>query len=241
MSPKHAGLGLLLLLGMTLPIHADDGSRFFCRWEPDGLFYEIKVEKTQNDQSFVRYTMDGTTEWVPNWRLGKWNVAVGERVEAKWWKDKLFYQATVARRDGDNIRIRYTSDGSEEDTTISMLRLKLIHPEGRKVGEEALGRWAADGYWYTGKIQEIREGKYRVVFDDGDEAWLPAGHVLPYLPTFDDAVEAKWSRDGKFYKARIAKRDGHKVRVEWEDGTSEETTMRHLRVDADRFAIRYIK
>jgi hypothetical protein len=234
---KHTSLSLLLLIGMTCPVRAEDGMRMFCRWEPDGLFYEITVEKTENGKSFVRYTMDGTTEWVPDYRLGKLNIEVGDRLEARWWKDKLFYKATVTARDGDKLTIRY-DDGTNEETTISLVRLKLLIPHGRQVGEGVLGRWPKDGYWYTGKIQEIRDGKYRVVYDDGDESWLPAEHVLPYLPTFHDQVEAKWSKDGKFYKAKITYRNGDKVRVEWEDGTTEETTLRQLRVDADRLAFR---
>ncbi|MGI8980294.1 MAG: tudor domain-containing protein [Pirellulaceae bacterium] len=241
MVQKEAGISLLLLIGLAVSARADDGARWFCRWEPTGLCYEVTVEKTENGKSFVRYTMDGTTEWVPQYRLGQFNVDAGDSVEVKWWKDKLYYRATVTRRNGDNITIRWDDGGSVEETPISQIRIKLIHPEGRQVGEAVLGRWEPNGWWYPGKIEEIRDGKYRVVYDAGDESWLPAAQVLPYLPTFGDQVEAKWSRDGLYYKARLSHRDGHKVRVTWEDGTSEESTMDKLRMDADKLVIRSTK
>ena len=241
MSQKHACLVLWLVVGMTVSARAADGERWFARWESDSLFYEVTVEKTEGDKSFVRYTMDGTTEWVPQHRLGKFTVSTGDAVEVKWWKDKKYYRATVTHRAADSITVRWQEGGAEEDTPISMIRLKLVHPAGRQVGERVLGRWEADGYWYPGKIDEFRDGKYHVVYDAGGESWLAAEQVLPHLPTFYDPVEAKWSRDGKYYKAQIARRDGDKVRVDWQDGTSEETTMDKLRVDADQLVIRYTK
>lgn len=234
-------LVIALLIGLAFPARAEEGLRWFCRWESDGQFYEVTVEKTENGQSFVRYTMDGTTEWAPQHRVGKFNVTAGDRVEVKWWKDKLYYPATVTGRSGDNITIRWEEGGTVGETPISQIRLKLLHPEGRQVGEAVLGRWEPNGYWYPGKITEIAGGKYRVVYDAGDESWLPAEQVLPYLPTFSDQVEAKWSRDGLYYKAEITRRDGPKVRVQWQDGTSEERNMSHLRMDADRLTIRYAK
>lgn len=158
----------------------------------------------------------------------------------KWWKDKLYYLATVTERSGDNITIRWDEGGTVEETPISQIRIKLIHPEGRQIGEVVIGRWAENGYWYPGKIEEIVEGKYRVVYDAGDESWLPAEHVLPYLPTYYDQVEAKWSRDGLYYKGEITRRDGNKVRVQWRDGTSEERTMSHLRMSRGDLPVREI-
>jgi hypothetical protein len=236
MSQKHActpcplAIGLLLVLGLAAFARAEDGARYFCRWEPTGLYYEVAVEKTEDGKCFVRYTMDGTTEWAPQCRVGKVKIAVGDPVEVKWWKDKLYYRATITEVSGDNISVRWHEGGSVEETPISQIRVKLLHSDGRQVGEAVLGRWEANGYWYPGKIEEIRDGKYRVVYDAGDESWLSAEHVLPYLPTFYDKVEAKWSGDGLYYKGEITRRDGNKVRVQWEDGTSEERTMSHLRI-----------
>src|SRR5262249_38094561 len=103
----------------------------------------------------------------------------------------------------------------------------------RKVGCNVMGRWAPDGYWYPGVVKEIKEGKYLVYFDDGDKAWLEERHVFPYSPVYGDVVQGNWLGKGTYYRGRITKRNGNQVRVHYDDGDVEDTTIRRLRMIID--------
>lgn len=224
-------LTLLTLLGVA-SARAEDGVRTFARWEPDGYFYPVKVEKEGDGKTFVRYA-DDVTEWAPSWRVGKFDLKVGDVVYGNWKNKGLYYPGKLARRDGDKIKINY-DDGDVEETTIAALRLKLIAPAARQVNCAILARWGPDGYWYTGVVKEIKDGKRHIHFDDGDKAWVTDDEVIGYQPTFDDAVEGNWKAGGKYYPGRIAKRNGEKITINYDDGDVEETSLTHVRMRIDR-------
>ena len=102
---------------------------------------------------------------------------------------------------------------------------------GADDGPHSFARWGPDGYSYPGVVKEIKGGKYRIHYDDGDKAWVEGRHVIPYLPTFGDRVEGDWLGKGKFYKGRITERKGKSVRIQYDDGDVETTTIARLRMD----------
>src|SRR2546422_793220 len=123
---------LLLILGTAPAAQAEAGRRLFARWEPDGYSYPMTIEKRENGQSYVHYN-DGTKEWTPDWRISSYNVQVGTVVYGNWLNRGLYYRGQVTRRNGNQIRIRY-DDGDVEDTTIDLIRMKLVHPRAKQVG-----------------------------------------------------------------------------------------------------------
>jgi hypothetical protein len=100
---------------------------------------------------------------------------------------------------------------------------------------------AADGFWYPGTVKEIKDGRYLIHFDDGDKDWVDEKHVFPYTPTYGDRVQGDWLGKGKFYPGKVIKRDGRKVRIEYDDGDVEDTTISNLRADYDDNALRHTK
>ncbi|HVS34502.1 MAG TPA: agenet domain-containing protein [Gemmataceae bacterium] len=229
---KTIVLGALLAVSIAAaPARAADGSITFARWEADGYCYPCTIEKEEDGKDYIRYT-DGTKEWAPAWRIGKANIRVGDTVYGNWLNKGLYYEGKVTSRDGDNIHILYT-DGDEEDTTIGLIRMKLECPDAKEVGCRVFGRWAPDGYWYPGTVKEKKDGKYLVRFDDSDKAWLDENEVAGYQPTFGDHIQGNWLGKGIFYSGRVAKRNGEKVRIEYDDGDVENTTISYLRADYD--------
>ena len=226
---KSLGLLALVCMAAASATGADDGRHSFARWDPDGYSYPCTVKKREQGRLFIRYT-DGTEKWVPDWSVSLYKVQVGDTVYGNWKNRGLYYQGRVARRNGDKIRINY-DDGDVEDTTIGLVRMKLVHPRAKQVGCPVLARWAPDGYSYPGVVKEIKGGKYLIHYDDGDKAWVEGRHVVPYLPTFGDRVEGNWLGKGKYYKGRIADRKGKNVRIEYDDGDVENTTIDRVRVD----------
>ncbi len=227
---------LLTVSVLAAAARADDGPQWFARWEPDGYSYPCTIEKDQDGKYYIRYS-DGTKEWAPTWRVGQYNVRVGDTVYGNWLNKGLYYEGQVTSRDGQKIHIVYT-DGDEEDTTIGLIRMKLNCPGARDVaGCRVFGRWSPDGYWYPGTVKEIKDGKYLIRFDDNDKAWLGEKEVVGYQPTFGDRVEGNWLGKGLFYAGKITKRLGEKIHILYDDGDEEDTTISYLRAEYDgRFA-----
>jgi len=231
MSKTKIVVALLAAAVAAACARAEDAPRWFARWEADGYSYPCTVVKDEDGKFFIRYT-DGAEEWAPHWRVGKANVRVGATVYGNWLNKGLYYEGTVTSRDGDRIHIVYT-DGDEEDTTIGLVRMKYECPDAKEVGCRVCGRWAPDGYWYPGTVKDIKDGKYLIRFDDNDKAWLDDSEIVGYQPTFGDHVEADWLGKGTFYGGKITKRNGEKVRIEYDDGDCEDTTISYLRADYD--------
>src|SRR5207237_961088 len=95
--------------------------RIFARWEADGFSYLATVEKRDGDKVFIKYS-DGVTEWATAWRVSYFDLKVGDNVQGNWQQRGLYYPGTVARRDGDRIRINY-DDGDVETTTMARIRV----------------------------------------------------------------------------------------------------------------------
>ena len=221
----------LLALVAASSARAEEGTRQFARWEADGFSYACTVEKEQDGKCYIRYA-DGTEEWVPHWRVGPYDLKVGDDVQGNWLNKGLYYPGTVTKRNGDRIHIQY-DDGDEEDTTLGRIRMKLALPDGKEVGCRVFGRWAADGYWYSGTIKEVKDGTYLVRFDDTDQAWLEDKEVVCYQPTWGDHVQGNWLGKGVYYGGKVTRRKGEKVHIAYDDGDEEDTTVSFLRADYD--------
>ena len=224
-------VGALAAVALSAPARAENGPRQFARWEADGFSYLCAIDKEQDGKYFIRYS-DGTEEWAPTWRVAPYNVRVGDDVQANWENKGLYYPGTVTSRDGDRIHIQY-DDGDEEDTTLARIRMKLALPNGKQVGCRVFGRWAADGYWYSGTVKEVKDGKYLVRFDDSTQTWLDKGEVVGYQPTWGDHVEADWLGKGTYYPGKVTRRKDEKVHIAYDDGDDEDTTISALRADYD--------
>ncbi len=222
---------LVALAAASASARAENDTHQFARWEADGFSYPCTIEKEQDGKYFIRYS-DGTEEWAPTWRVGPANVRVDDEVYANWENKGLYYPGKVTSRRGDRIHILY-DDGDEEDTTIARIRLKLEYSAAKEVGCRVFGRWAADGYWYSGTVKEIKDGKYLIRFDDTDQAWLDKGEVVGYQPTFDDHVQGNWLGKGTYYPGKITRRKDEKVHIAYDDGDDEDTTISALRADYD--------
>lgn len=219
----------LLMLGVAAgAARADDKLTTFALWEPDGYMYPGKVEKTENGKAFIRFA-DGETAWVPSWGHGTFEVKVGIQVYANYQNKGLYYEAKIVQRDGNEIRVQYAADGVFENTSIARIRMKLfgIKPQ---VGMPVMGRWT-DGYWYPGVIKETDGAKFKVRFDDGDEASLEEKHLIGYRPTFGDRIQGNWKGGGVFFPGKVTKRKGEQVYIKYDDGDEEWTTMARIRAD----------
>jgi hypothetical protein len=102
-------------------------------------------------------------------------------------------------------------------------------------GNRAFAFWDEDEYFYPATILTIEGDDIFIRFDTGEEEWTDADYLEEFLVEVDDEVESKSTQDNLYYDVIVLSVDGEQVEVEYEDGTTEWTTLSRLRflVDED--------
>jgi hypothetical protein len=203
----------------------------FAYWEADGYWYPA-VELADDDgnpaTSRVRFT-DGTEKTLAVGLTGGRRLKPGDLVEVDWQGRGKYYPGRVIATRGPQIRVRYPDDDSTEETTFHRTRIVPNGFSGLSVGQPVFARWAPDGWWYPGFIDQIDGERYHVAFSDGDSAWV-TGQEITNSTVFDGhAVAVKWQSNGKYYPAVIQRRQGNSVSVIYDDGTVEHTLLKYVR------------
>lgn len=125
-----------------------------------------------------------------------------------------------------------------------------------EVGAELLANWSRDPFWYPAEVLDKRsDGQYHVRFADGDEEWTDASRMVGEYLTVGDMV---FYTGGLFHRdengnrvilsmdpnqidqsrlsapCRIIAREGHDIRLEYQDGVRIKTTVDNIRTLAPR-------
>lgn len=109
-------------------------------------------------------------------QLPQQEFVVGDKVRGLWQKGPLWYNGTIITSQNGRYFIRY-DDGDEEWTTAEFIQLlfKPGSPENNsinyQIGDRVEVRWKGGVAWYKGTIQEIKDDRYYIQFDDGDVEW----------------------------------------------------------------------
>ena len=99
-----------------------------------------------------------------------------------------------------------------------------------KKGARCLVRWSGDDYFYPATIDEIRDRLYHVQYDDGDSEWRLEKYIAPEKIAKGDVVFCNWQSKGRYYRGKVAERNGSKVFIKYDDGDTEWTTVGKVRL-----------
>ena len=100
-------------------------------------------------------------------------------------------------------------------------------------GNRAFAFWDEDEYFYPATVVTIEEDDIFVRFDTGEEEWTNADYLEEFLVDVDDEVECKSVQDDLYYNVLVLSVDGERVEVEYEDESTEWTTLSRLRFFVD--------
>jgi len=100
-------------------------------------------------------------------------------------------------------------------------------------GDRAYALWDEDEYFYPATIITIEGEDIYIRFDSGEEEWSNADYLEAYEVEVDDQVECQAAQDDMFYDVVVLDVDGERVEVEYEDETTEWTTLKRLRFFID--------
>jgi DUF971 family protein len=98
-----------------------------------------------------------------------------------------------------------------------------------KPGERVLAK-KADSYFYPGVVREINENGCFVVFDDGDASWVHHAHVLRQDIQIGSRVFCRNKSAPVFAPGTVNQLKGETVRVRYDQGEEEWTSIAMLRV-----------
>jgi hypothetical protein len=96
-------------------------------------------------------------------------------------------------------------------------------------GDRVYAYWEEDEYFYPAEIILIEGDDIHIRFDTGEEEWTTADYLDEYAAEVDQDVECMSAQDDMYYSVVIVDVDGDKVQVEYEDETTEWSTLDRLR------------
>jgi hypothetical protein len=100
-------------------------------------------------------------------------------------------------------------------------------------GGRAFAYWDEDEYFYPATITQIDGDDIHIRFDTGEEEWTNANYLEAFTVEVDEEVECKSAQDDLYYDVTVIDVDGDRVEVEYDNETTEWTTLSRLRFYID--------
>ena len=98
------------------------------------------------------------------------------------------------------------------------------------VGDRVFAYWDDDDYFYPATILEMEEEDIYIRFDTGEEEWTQADYLEEYATAAGEEVECKSAKDNQYYDVTVLNANGEQVEVEFDDGSTEWTTLNKIRL-----------
>ncbi len=209
------------------------GERVWGCWF-DLFWYPGIVLGIDNDQIKVLFDHGNAGTLAPD-MMRPFQVQVGERVQGRWQAGNEFYDGKIERLDGEMVHIHYDDD-DEETTSVRLLRLKRDEwlpenpPSELAEGDRILAQWF-DSFWYPGVILAVEGKRVHTLFDDNDQAYLTWDKVRQLDVEIGDRVFCRWKGGPYYLPGEITQKKGERIRVHFEDGQHEWTSVRLLRLE----------
>lgn len=100
-------------------------------------------------------------------------------------------------------------------------------------GDRAFAFWDEDEYFYPATILKIEDEDIFIRFDTGEEEWTNADYLEAFEVEPDEEVECRSAQDDMYYDVIVLEVNGNNVEIEYEDETTEWTTLNRLRFYLD--------
>jgi hypothetical protein len=209
------------------------GDRVLARWV-DFYWYPGTILDMGTRGFHVLYD-DGDQRVVPHKDLMPLIIEEGESVyiRPKNEPQRIYAPASVTRVDGETIDVEYEDGHRETNTKVSRCRLwrcpvgvpNFPFDEGDRVLAHDV-----DGFIYPAEILSIEEDKIVVQFLDGPERLLTPELIRNFELRPRTKVECRWKGGPNYFAGTMAGIDGDRVRIEYDDGDKEWTSVRLVRL-----------
>jgi hypothetical protein len=136
---------------------------------------------------------------------------------------------TIGEDANERIRVIYADSAFGHEGAVMRLHYGAKPGGELTIGKRVLAEWEANLY-YPGTIRDQAEGKYLVVFDDGDSARLGSGQITPLDIKVGSRVFGRWKGGNAYFPGRVTEQNGEKIFIVYDDGDKEWTTISMVRV-----------
>jgi serine/threonine protein kinase len=108
---------------------------------------------------------------------------------------------------------------------------------GWQRGDRVLASSTPGGYWFPGTVRQVdANGKFLIGRDDGTQESVDGARLLPEDIRVGDAIEGNRKSTGQFFAGAVVSRDGDRVGIRYEDGSTDAMTLGNVRVVRPRGA-----
>ena|ERR1700677_3362310 len=99
------------------------------------------------------------------------------------------------------------------------------------VGQKILAQWYPEVFFYPGTIKSKEGDKFKVQFDDGDQALVTAKQIVPLDIKVGSRVFCRFKGGPAYFPGKVDQQDGAKIHIQYDDGDVEWTTISMVRVE----------
>ena len=180
---------------------------------------------------------DGGQLVVPEQALMPLMVEEGEHIfiRPKNEPQRIYSPAVVTRVAGETLDVEMEDGTRETNTKVSRVRL-WRSPVGAgafpfEEGDRVLA-YDGDGCIYPAEILSIQDERIIVQYLDGPERMLTPELVKKFNLPAGIRVECRWKAGPNYLPGVLAKMDGDRVQIHYDDGDQEWTSVRLVRIPA---------
>jgi hypothetical protein len=163
------------------------------------------------------------------------DVEEGEElfIRAKNQPQRIYTPARVLRVQGEVLDVELEDGTQEVNQKLSRARLWRCPVGVKSIPFEDGDRIMAqdiDGFTYPAEILSIDEDRVVVQFLDGPERMLTPELLRPFDLKVGAAVECRWKGGQAYFPGKISQLEGDRAHIAYNDGDSEWTTIRLVRM-----------
>lgn len=209
------------------------GDRVLARWV-DLYWYPANLLAIGVKGYHVLYD-DGDQRVVQEAQLMPLSFEEGEKIYAprKGHPPKTYAVGTIARVAGEVVDIDFEDGERENNVRVSRARFwrspVSMANFAFEEGERVLGS-DPDGFAYPGDIVSIEDERIVVHYLDGLECALTPELIRRFQLTVGMPIQCRWKAGQQFFPGKLAALDGERVRIAYDDGDEEWTSVRLIRV-----------
>ncbi|HUE75097.1 MAG TPA: DUF4537 domain-containing protein [Pirellulaceae bacterium] len=212
------------------------GDRVLARWGGDLFWYPGTIYSVDDGEYSILFD-DQDQAIVPPEDIMPLNVQVGDKVfcRPKFEASLRYFPAEVTRVSGEVIDVLY-EDSEEVELNTSLSRIRIRRESGKAIrwneGDRVLV-FGRDGFWYPAQVLSIDGDRTFASFFDGRHGWLKPEEIRPLRLSAGMQIDCRQGAGEEYQAATLEKVSGDVLRVQYEDGTSEQTLIRLVRVPGE--------
>jgi hypothetical protein len=209
------------------------GDRVLARWL-DFYWYPGTILAMGTKGFHILYD-DGDQRVAPEQALMPLILDEGEEIQIrpKQQPQRIYSPAVVTRVNGESLDVEFHDGERETNTSVSRARLWRCPVRVRDFAFAEGDRVLAldvDGFLYPGELLTVEEDRVLIQFLDGPERQLTPELIGAFELKVGGRVECRWKGGPIYFPGVLAKVEGDRVYVRYDDGDEEWNSIRLIRL-----------